>query len=101
MRVATRGPPGRRREKLAEAFRSDAEALPEQAWQQRVRILQNAEFPASQLLVRRLVEVELHHVDLGAGYRPGNWPRRFAEMELAEPMRMQRADRIEADRRLG
>jgi maleylpyruvate isomerase len=83
----------------AEAFLADAVALPEPAWRHAVRVLDGAEFPASDVLVRRLVEVELHHVDLGAGYRPGDWPRRFAEMDLGEPMRTQRADRIEADRR--
>ncbi|OLB67261.1 MAG: hypothetical protein AUI10_00520 [Actinobacteria bacterium 13_2_20CM_2_72_6] len=52
-----------------------------------------ARLPASQVLVRRLVEVELHHTDLGAGYGPGDWPAWFAGMELGEPMRTQRADR--------
>ena len=51
-------------------------------------------FPASQVLVRRLVELELHHVDLDAGYRPADWPTTFNELELPEPMRTQRADRI-------
>jgi maleylpyruvate isomerase len=40
--------------------------------------------PAEQLLVRRLVELELHHTDLDAGYGPEDWPRSFAELELAE-----------------
>jgi len=77
----------------AEKFRAAAVTLPEDAWERQVRALNYPEFPAFQLLVRRLVEIELHHVDLGAGYGPGDWPGRFAGMELDEPMRTQRADR--------
>ena len=46
------------------------------------------------VVTRRLVEVELHHCDLGAGYGPGDWPAAFAAMELAEPMRSLREDRL-------
>jgi hypothetical protein len=46
------------------------------------------------LLTRRLVEVELHHCDLGIGYGPADWPAAFAAMDLAEPMRSQRRDRL-------
>lgn len=46
------------------------------------------------MLLRRLVEVELHHVDLDAGYRTADWPQSFATLELPEPMRGQRADRL-------
>jgi maleylpyruvate isomerase len=77
----------------AEKLRAAAVTLPEDAWRRTVRALNYPEFPADRLLVRRLVEVELHHVDLGAGYRPGDWPAPFAGMELDEPMRTQRADR--------
>jgi maleylpyruvate isomerase len=79
--------------KSAGDFRSEATDMPEQAWQRMVRVLDYNEFPASQVLVRRLVEVELHHVDLDAGYGPGDWPTRFAELDLGEPMRRQREDR--------
>ena len=34
------------------------------------------------------------HCDLGAGYGPADWPATFATMELAEPMRSQRQDRL-------
>lgn len=44
--------------------------------------------------MRRLVEVELHHCDLGLAYRPADWPGAFTEMELTEPMRSQRQDRL-------
>lgn len=82
----------------AERFRRETVALPERAWQRGVRVLDGAEFPAAELLDRRLVEVELHHTDLDVGYTPRDWPAQSAEMPLAEPMRRQREDRL-VDRR--
>jgi len=78
----------------AMALRTVARQLPDQGWQVPVRILDSAPFAATQLLTRRLVEVELHHCDLGAGYGPDDWPPAFAYLELAEPMRSQRQDRL-------
>jgi maleylpyruvate isomerase len=78
----------------AMALRTIARQLPDQAWAYPVRILDSAPFPAVQLLTRRLVEVELHHCDLAAGYGPADWPGTFASLELAEPMRTQRQDRL-------
>jgi maleylpyruvate isomerase len=77
----------------AMALRAIARQLPDDAWQFEVRVLDSKPFSADQLLIRRLVEVELHHSDLGAGYGPTSWPTAFATMELAEPMRSQREDR--------
>jgi maleylpyruvate isomerase len=34
--------------------------------------------------VRRLREVEMHHVDLGMGYESSNWPQAYVEWELPE-----------------
>jgi maleylpyruvate isomerase len=82
----------------AMALRTVARQLPDDGWQVPVRILDSAAFPAAQLLTRRLVEVELHHCDLGAGYTPADWPAVFAAMELAEPMCSQRADRLNSTR---
>jgi maleylpyruvate isomerase len=76
------------------AFRTFARDLPDDAWQFPVRILEPARFPAAQLLTRRLVEVELHHCDLGTGYGPADWPASFATMKLAEPMQSLRQDRL-------
>jgi maleylpyruvate isomerase len=78
----------------AMALRTVTRQLPDEAWQFPVRMLDPDEFPAAELLTRRLVEVELHHADLGAGYGPGDWPAAFAAMELADPMRSQRGDRL-------
>jgi maleylpyruvate isomerase len=68
----------------AMALRTVARQLPDPAWP----------FAAAQLLTRRLAEVELHHCDLAAGYTPADWPAAFTSMELAEPMRTQRQDRL-------
>jgi maleylpyruvate isomerase len=79
----------------AMALRTVARQLPDKLWQVPVRMLAEADpYPAAELLTRRLVEVELHHCDLGAGYGPGDWPAAFAGLELAEPMRSWRQDRL-------
>lgn len=78
----------------AMALRTVARQLPDAAWAFPVRIGDSPPFPAAALLTRRLVEVELHHGDLGTGYGPDAWPAFFAELDLAEPMRAQRADRL-------
>jgi len=78
----------------AMAFRTVYKQLPDDAWQFPVRVLDSQRFPAGQLLTRRLVEVELHHCDLGAGYGPADWPGAFAAMDLPEPMSSQRQDRL-------
>src|SRR5216683_7429980 len=82
----------------AMALRTVARQLPGERWQVPVRIGDSAPFPAAGLLTRRLVEVELHHCDLGAGYGPADWPAAFAAMDLAEPMRSWREDRITCTR---
>jgi maleylpyruvate isomerase len=78
----------------AMALRTVARQLPDQAWEVRVQVPGLAPFPAAELLTRRLVEVELHHCDLATGYTAADWPEVFAAMELAEPMRSQRQDRL-------
>ena len=78
----------------AMALRVISRQLSDGAWRAPVRPRHSGSFPAADLLTRRLVEVELHHCDLGTGYGPGDWPAAFAAMELAEPMRSQREDRL-------
>jgi maleylpyruvate isomerase len=78
----------------AMALRTVARQLPDEAWLAEVRMLDSAPFPAAGLLTRRLVEVELHHCDLGTGYGPADWPAAFTAMDLPEPMRSQRQDRL-------
>jgi maleylpyruvate isomerase len=78
----------------AMALRIVGRQLPDEVWQAPLRVPDLAPFPAAELLTRRLTEVELHHCDLGTGYGPADWPAAFATMELAEPMRSQRQDRL-------
>src|ERR1022692_2226189 len=85
----------------AMAFRTVIRQLPDDAWQFPVRILDSAQFPVAQLLIRRLVEVELHHGDLGTWYGRADWPAAFTVMELAEPMRSLREDRVQRARQAG
>jgi len=39
-------------------------------------------WPATASPVRRLREVEMHHVDLGLGYTPSDWPAAYVAWEL-------------------
>lgn len=40
--------------------------------------------PARRIMWFRLVEVEVHHVDLDAGYSPADWPEPFVSRALTE-----------------
>lgn len=68
----------------ATAFRTVAAQLPDEAWEYQVRVLGSEPFPAGQLLVQRLVEVELHHCELGLGYTPADWPASFQRAEAMD-----------------
>ena len=78
----------------AMALRVIGQLPADDAWRFPVRLRDSGPFPATHLLTLRLVEVELHHCDLGTGYGPGDWPPAFATMELAEPMRSLRESRL-------
>ena len=78
----------------AMSLRTMVRQLPDEAWSFPVQMLDSEPFPASELLTRRLVEVELHHCDLGIGYDAANWPASFAQTPLPEPMRSQRHERL-------
>lgn len=67
----------------AAAFAAEAARLAGPDWSARVRGLRGPEHPAWYTLWRRLSEVEIHHVDLGTGYRPADWPDAFASQSLA------------------
>jgi maleylpyruvate isomerase len=64
------------RESAAE-FAAEAAAMPDDAWTVQVRALRGPGFPALEVVDRRLSEVEIHHVDLAAGYAPSDWPADF------------------------
>lgn len=61
----------------AEDFLARARELSEDAWSADVRGFRGPAHPAWFTLHRRLAEVEIHHVDLAAGYGPADWPEWF------------------------
>ncbi|SDC98628.1 maleylpyruvate isomerase N-terminal domain-containing protein [Glycomyces harbinensis] len=77
----------------AEAFAADAEMLTDAAWLHEVRVLDGPLFRAALLLPRRLTEVELHHTDLGIGYKAADWTPKFAALRLPDPMAAWREER--------
>lgn len=68
----------------ATAFSAEAARLSDADWTAEVRGLRGAAHPAWYTLWRRLSELEIHHVDLDAGYRPADWPADFTEQFLRE-----------------
>ena len=64
------------------AFAAEAASLPDGAWAAQVQGLTGPPIPARRVLDWRLREVEIHHVDLAAGYRPGDWPEEFVAASL-------------------
>jgi maleylpyruvate isomerase len=66
----------------AAAFAAETASVPDEAWTVKVRALAGPPFAAFGVLARRLSEVEIHHVDLAAGYGPANWPAGFVDDTL-------------------
>ena len=64
------------------AFAAEAASLRAADWDAQVHGLRGPDHPAWYTLWRRLSEVEIHHVDLGTGYRPADWPDAFARQGL-------------------
>jgi maleylpyruvate isomerase len=60
----------------AARFAAAAAELPGAAWAAVVE-RRGVPFPAPEILRARLSELEFHHVDLGSGYQPGEWPAEF------------------------
>lgn len=65
------------------AARFLATAEPAQDWQRTVELRNGVTDRAANVPFRRLVEVELHHVDLNIGYELSDLPDEFAEREIA------------------
>jgi maleylpyruvate isomerase len=59
-----------------------AAELPDDAWDRLARSVDGRLHTMRQVLAGRIREVELHHVDLGLGYEPADWPPDFARAEL-------------------
>jgi maleylpyruvate isomerase len=73
----------------AGAFSSAVSALPEDRWERQVKIGPAASgpaIPARRIMWVRLRELELHHVDLDAGYGPSDWPAPFVRRALREAL---------------
>jgi maleylpyruvate isomerase len=68
----------------AAALTAEAASLADADWEAEVRGLRGAPHPAWYTMWRRLSEVEIHHVDLDAGYGPPDWPAEFAAGCLAQ-----------------
>ena len=78
-------------------FSAAVASVPDEAWERQVgmgRASSGRVIPARRVLWERLKEVEIHHVDLDAGYSPADWAPWFVSRALAETVRMfgRRAD---------
>lgn len=67
-----------------DAFEEAARAVPLDRWSFQVSGIGGSPQPAETFLFGRLREVEIHHVDLTAGYAPADWPTGFVGRVLAE-----------------
>ncbi|MFJ9695733.1 maleylpyruvate isomerase family mycothiol-dependent enzyme [Kitasatospora sp. NPDC101183] len=59
-------------------FAAAAAATTAEFWGSEVRHRSGYLFPAYEIPLKRLIELEFHHVDLAAGYTPAQWPEDFA-----------------------
>jgi maleylpyruvate isomerase len=57
--------------------------LSEEAGWPSAGLLADDDFPTTGSPFRRLREVEMHHVDLGLGYEPADWPDEYVAWELS------------------
>jgi maleylpyruvate isomerase len=60
-----------------ERFAAAVRDMPAAAWTAVVEWTSGTKSPAARVMWSRLREVEIHHVDLGAGYGPADWPEAF------------------------
>ena len=68
----------------SESFITQARKLPAEAWLAEVRGMRGPAHPGWYTLNRRLSEIEIHHVDLAAGYVPADWQGWFVTDMLYE-----------------
>lgn len=79
-------PAGLLADDVRDSARRFAEAyalMPGAAWERIVQWTSGARHPAARATDARLTEVLVHHVDLGAGYTPRDWPADFTARTLA------------------
>lgn len=73
----------------AERLAAAVSSVPEEAWERQVRTGPGGAgptVPARRVMWLRLREVEIHHVDLDAGYTPDDWPQPFVDRALRETL---------------
>ena len=63
-------------------FTAATQAMPDAAWAVEVPH-RTGPFPAFTVPLKRVAEVEYHHVDLGLDYTPAQWPAAFVAQQLA------------------
>ncbi|MCI0689788.1 MAG: maleylpyruvate isomerase family mycothiol-dependent enzyme [Sporichthyaceae bacterium] len=68
----------------AARFAEAAQQVPEANWSNQVQMRGGLMIPAWEIFVRRLNEVEIHHVDLDAGYTPAHWPPGWVSRALSD-----------------
>lgn len=66
----------------ADRFSAAIEEMPPKAWAAQVELGSGTVVPAARVVWARLCEVEVHHVDLDAGYGPADWAPGFAQRLL-------------------
>ncbi|MGP3981456.1 maleylpyruvate isomerase family mycothiol-dependent enzyme [Streptomyces sp. KR80] len=66
----------------ADRFNAAAAALHPEAWQRTVELRNKITDRADRIPFRRLIEVELHHVDLGTGCEVESLPTSFVDRDL-------------------
>jgi maleylpyruvate isomerase len=74
----------------AARFGSAIAQVPEEGWEFQVRAgpaASGSPLPARRVVWLRLRELEIHHVDLDAGYSPQDWPPQFVARALRESLR--------------
>lgn len=68
----------------ADELADAARAHPEDRWGHNVRLPGDRVREAGQLLQMRRTELEIHHVDLGCGYSPTDWPEDWTAEVLGQ-----------------
>jgi maleylpyruvate isomerase len=72
--------------RAADALQEEWEQLPDDRWEALGR-LSSRELTIASTVTVRCRELEVHHVDLGVGYTPTDWPVAFVTRELDEVLR--------------
>ncbi|MEO3861297.1 maleylpyruvate isomerase family mycothiol-dependent enzyme [Acrocarpospora sp. B8E8] len=74
-------------EESADRFAAAAGEMTESDWTVMVGAMTGGNHPAWYVLMRRLREVEIHHVDLGRGYDWPDWPEQYVVWDFHDTMR--------------